>query len=163
MFVVLFVMLIGLLGVFLPILPGIELIWLAALGYGILHGFTWPGVFAFAGITLLLIAGIFLLVITIAIAPGASFGAFIDYPSLMVVIGGSIAAVLVCFPLKSLLNTGRVMRNVFFNKPEDITALIEQIVSLADEGEVGQPRNAPDLLQVVELARCLQGPFQFGR
>jgi uncharacterized protein YqgC (DUF456 family) len=57
LYVVLFVMAIGLLGVFLPLLPGIELIWLAALGYGILHGFTWPGVFALAGITLLLIAG----------------------------------------------------------------------------------------------------------
>jgi uncharacterized protein YqgC (DUF456 family) len=53
-----FFMLVGLAGVFLPLLPGIELVWLAALGYGILHGFTWPGVFAMAGITLLLAAGL---------------------------------------------------------------------------------------------------------
>jgi uncharacterized protein YqgC (DUF456 family) len=58
LYIVLIIMFIGLAGIFLPILPGIELIWLAALGYGILHGFTWPGVFAFAGITVLLLAGL---------------------------------------------------------------------------------------------------------
>ncbi len=52
------IMLIGLAGIFLPLLPGIELVWLAALGYGILHGFTWPGVFALLGITALLAAGL---------------------------------------------------------------------------------------------------------
>jgi uncharacterized protein YqgC (DUF456 family) len=52
------IMLIGLAGIFLPLLPGIELIWLAALGFGILHGFTWIGVFALLGITALLAAGL---------------------------------------------------------------------------------------------------------
>jgi chemotaxis protein MotA len=79
-----------------------------------------------------LLIGISVLVIAIAIAPGASFGAFIDYPSVMVVIGGCISAVLVCFPLKSFLNLGRVLKNVFFNKQEDVSALIDQIVSLAE-------------------------------
>jgi uncharacterized protein YqgC (DUF456 family) len=58
LFIVLFVMVIGLAGVVLPLLPGIELIWIAALGYGILHGFTWPGIFAMIGITVLLAAGL---------------------------------------------------------------------------------------------------------
>jgi uncharacterized protein YqgC (DUF456 family) len=53
-----FFMLLGIVGVFLPLLPGIELIWLAALGYGILHGFTWGGVFALLGITVLLGVGL---------------------------------------------------------------------------------------------------------
>jgi uncharacterized protein YqgC (DUF456 family) len=54
----LFVMLVGLAGVFLPLLPGIELIWLAALGFGILHGFTLEGGLAMGGITLLLLVGL---------------------------------------------------------------------------------------------------------
>ncbi len=83
---------------------------------------------SFAG----LLFGIAVLVIAIAIAPGASFGAFVDYPSVMVVAGGSIAAVLICFPLKNFINLGRVLRNVFFNKQEDTSKLIEQIVSLAE-------------------------------
>jgi len=76
--------------------------------------------------------GVILLVTAIAIAPGASFGAFIDYPSIMVVIGGCFAAVLVCFPLKSVLGLFKVIKKVFFNKPEEFQALIDQIVSLAE-------------------------------
>jgi uncharacterized protein YqgC (DUF456 family) len=58
LYVVIFVMLIGLVGVFLPILPGIELVWLAALGYGIFHGFTWGGAAAFLAITALFLLGL---------------------------------------------------------------------------------------------------------
>jgi chemotaxis protein MotA len=79
-----------------------------------------------------LLLGAAVLVIAIMIAPGARFGAFIDYPSMMVVFGGSLAAALICFPLKSFLNTIRVAKNVFFNKQENIGELIEQIVSLAE-------------------------------
>ncbi|HID78472.1 MAG TPA: motility protein A [Planctomycetaceae bacterium] len=79
-----------------------------------------------------LVLGISLLLITILISEGASFAAFFNAPSLMVVIGGAIAAVLLSFPLKSFLGLGRVLKNVFFNKPRDITELIEQLVSLAE-------------------------------
>ncbi len=51
-------MLIGLAGVFIPLLPGIELIWLAALGYGILHGFSAGGIASFIAISFLLIIGL---------------------------------------------------------------------------------------------------------
>ena len=74
-----------------------------------------------------LVLGATLLVISILIAPGSPFGAFIDYPSMMVVLGGSISAVLICFPLKAFLNLGRVVKNVFLNKQEDVTELIGQI------------------------------------
>lgn len=79
-----------------------------------------------------MLLGASVLAIAIAIAPGASFTAFIDYPSVMVVGGGSICAVLICFPLKSFLSMGRVAKNVFFNKQENFNELIEQIVSLAE-------------------------------
>ena len=70
--------------------------------------------------------------IAVAIAPGSSFGAFIDYASIMVVIGGSVCAVLICFPLKSFLGVAKVTKNVFFNRQENFNELIEQIVSLAE-------------------------------
>ncbi len=79
-----------------------------------------------------LLLGISLLVIAILIAPGASFGAFIDYPSIMVVVGGSISAALICFPLKNFLSLFGVSKNVFLNKQADVSELIEQIVSLAE-------------------------------
>ena len=51
------IMLIGLFGLLVPIFPGIMVIWLASLGYGIVTGFnTWAIVF-FILITLLMIAG----------------------------------------------------------------------------------------------------------
>jgi uncharacterized protein YqgC (DUF456 family) len=51
------VMLVGMAGVFLPVLPGIELVWIAALGYGILHGFDSAGTLSFAVITLVFLVG----------------------------------------------------------------------------------------------------------
>lgn len=79
-----------------------------------------------------LLLGATVLVVAIMIAPGASFAGFVDLPSIMVVIGGTIAAVLICFPLKSFLRTGKVLKNVFFNRQSDVAGLIEQLVSLAE-------------------------------
>ena len=62
----------------------------------------------------------------------APFSAFIDIPSGMVVIGGALAAALMCFPLKNILAMPMVMKCVFFNKAPNISALIEQLVSLAE-------------------------------
>jgi chemotaxis protein MotA len=68
----------------------------------------------------------------IVMAPGASLGGFVDYPSIMIVLGGATAAVLVCFPLSTVLGMGRVFKVIFFNKPPDIAKLIDQLVSLAE-------------------------------
>ncbi len=79
-----------------------------------------------------LLLGASLLLTAIALAPGSSFAAFLDLPSAMVVIGGSVCAVLICFPLKSFLALFSVTKNIFFNKQESFTELIELIVSLAE-------------------------------
>lgn len=79
-----------------------------------------------------IVLGFGLLGTAILISPGASFGAFVDYPSMMVVVGGAVAAVFACFPLKTVLSVGNVIKNVFFNKQEDISQLIDQLVSLAE-------------------------------
>jgi uncharacterized protein YqgC (DUF456 family) len=42
----LMVMLIGVAGAFLPVIPDVAIIWLAGLGYGLIHGFDWIGVVA---------------------------------------------------------------------------------------------------------------------
>jgi len=51
-------MLVGLVGVILPVLPGLVLIWLAALGYGLVEGFANMTLWTFAGITLMTAAGV---------------------------------------------------------------------------------------------------------
>jgi len=50
-------MLVGLFGLLVPIFPGLVVMWLAALGYGIMAGFNTAGIVLFVLITLLAIGG----------------------------------------------------------------------------------------------------------
>lgn len=52
------IMLVGLFGLIIPIFPGIVVIWLTALGYGVVTGFTTLGWVLFAVITVLLFVGV---------------------------------------------------------------------------------------------------------
>jgi hypothetical protein len=56
--VTIFIMLVGLFGTLVPFFPGIVVIWLASLGYGLLTGFKTLGIIMFILITLLMVAGI---------------------------------------------------------------------------------------------------------
>jgi len=79
-----------------------------------------------------LVLGVVVMVVSILISEGASFGAFVDYPSIMVVCGGAVAAVLISFPLKNFMTLGGVIKLVFVNKQQSIPELIDLIVSLAE-------------------------------
>ena len=57
LFVVQFFMLIGLIGLVVPIFPGLLIMWLAALGYGIAAGFGTLGIVIFVIISLLALVG----------------------------------------------------------------------------------------------------------
>ena len=54
----LIVMLVGVAGIFLPVVPGVALIWLAAVGYAVADGFTHLGPLALAALTLLGLLGV---------------------------------------------------------------------------------------------------------
>jgi uncharacterized protein YqgC (DUF456 family) len=56
--ITLFCMLIGLFGLFVPLFPGIIIIWLASLGYGLVRGFGILGGVIFGFLTLLMVAGV---------------------------------------------------------------------------------------------------------
>jgi len=53
----LFCMLLGLLGLIVPVFPGLTVIWVLVLLYGIVAGFEGAGVWLFAGISILTIVG----------------------------------------------------------------------------------------------------------
>ncbi len=55
--ITLLIMGVGLFGLAVPIIPGLTIIWLAALGYGVVSGFTTLGWVVFAFLTLLFIGG----------------------------------------------------------------------------------------------------------
>ncbi len=62
----------------------------------------------------------------------APLTAYCDLPSVMVVIGGALAAALICFPLGSMLKSPKIGLKVILNKGFDRLALIKSIVALAE-------------------------------
>jgi uncharacterized protein YqgC (DUF456 family) len=112
--ITLMVMLFGLFGLIIPILPGLVIIWVAALGYGIFAGLDTLGWIMFAIITILMIIGelaehllmgtyahkegapwwVVLIVLVVAIA-----GNFI-----VPILGGILAGLLVLFGIEWLLS-----------------------------------------------------------
>lgn len=79
-----------------------------------------------------MILGSVLIVLSILLADGSDLGGFWSTSSAIVVVGGAIAALMICFPLKTVLGTFGIAKNVIFNKQEDIRDLIQLIVSLAE-------------------------------
>ncbi|MEZ6137366.1 MAG: motility protein A [Pirellulaceae bacterium] len=77
----------------------------------------------------LLAIGLILGSIMIGTAP---FTAFIDVPSVLVVVGGAMAAGMMAFPLKSFLQLPMIMKKAFLNKQADLLVIIQQLVSLAE-------------------------------
>jgi uncharacterized protein len=55
--IILAVMLFGLLGLVIPVLPGLVIIWVAALVYGLVDGFTWQTGILFAVMTVIMLVG----------------------------------------------------------------------------------------------------------
>ena len=80
-------------------------------------------------IGLILAVGLIFASIALGKAP---MTAFIDIPSLLIVLGGASAAALICFPISSMLRTPVIALKVLVNKSEDRLALIKQIVELAE-------------------------------
>jgi chemotaxis protein MotA len=76
-------------------------------------------------------AAIGLLIYSI-VGGGASFSSFIDIPSAAVVVGGAIAAAMMCFPMKTMLSVPMVYKKVFLNTPPNLLELIKQLVALAE-------------------------------
>ncbi len=72
------------------------------------------------------------LIIASIVTGGGVITAFIDPASVMVVIGGVIAVVMISFPLKNFLSVFSVTLKAFSHKLEPVSDIIQQIVSLAE-------------------------------
>jgi chemotaxis protein MotA len=100
-----------------------------------------------------LFLGIGLICLSIFVADGDSMHVFINGPSFMVVLGGSLAAVMVSFPLKRLLGTFSVIKKVFVNRQDNIPQLIRQIVSFSETAR------RDGLLALEERIEEIENPF----
>ena len=76
--------------------------------------------------------GVACIVISIVITPGARLGMFVDYPSMFIVGGGTLAAMLVSFPFRDLAALGRVLKAAFFQKLPPESKLIADFRRYAD-------------------------------
>jgi chemotaxis protein MotA len=79
-----------------------------------------------------LIAGVSLLGWAVVSGAGDKVMAFIDAPSMAIVIGGMLAATLISFPLKAVLSVIGVMKKAFLHKALSPQKLIEDLVSYAE-------------------------------
>lgn len=80
--------------------------------------------------TIIGIISAFTLVIS-AILFGGSLSMFINIPSLMIVVGGTIGAAMINYPLPDIVKVTKVVRNAFFFKAFTAKELIGNFVNLA--------------------------------
>lgn len=76
-----------------------------------------------------MVAGFLLIIITIVL--GGPIGLFINVPSIVMVFGGTVAAVLVNFPLSNILGVMGVLKNAFLFKEVQTEDLIRKMVEFA--------------------------------
>ncbi len=76
-----------------------------------------------------IVAGVALIIASILM--GSGLGAFIDIPSVLVVIGGSVAALLISFPLGQVIGSIKIALKAFFSPKQTPEEVIEKVVDLA--------------------------------
>ncbi len=72
------------------------------------------------------------LLIAIAIALGGTFSAFLDLPSLFIVLGGGLSAACVMFPAEQLLGAVKVAAKAFRFRRTSPERLIRRLVAMAE-------------------------------
>ncbi|MBI4383094.1 MAG: MotA/TolQ/ExbB proton channel family protein [Nitrospinae bacterium] len=82
-----------------------------------------------------IIAGLGLVII--AILSNSGLGLFVDLPSMMIVVGGMSAAILVAYPLNELLRVIGLFIKVFFVKKTDQHEIIETMVMICNVARKG--------------------------
>jgi len=70
--------------------------------------------------------------IIISIMMGGAPSLFINVPSVLIVVGGTIASTLINYPLSDVLGVISTLRNAFFHKEVSPASLIEKIVEYAN-------------------------------
>lgn len=78
-----------------------------------------------------IVAGVYL--VAASIFMGGSPLLYLNAPSMLIVLGGTLATMLIRFPFSVLLSTVKVVRNAFVDRLRPPTELIEEIVRLAEK------------------------------
>ena len=102
--------------------------------------------------TLLGVVGGFAFIVN-AIMQGGKIGSFIDVPSIMIVVGGTLCAVIASFPFNMLKNVGKHFTKLLSNKKFQVEPVIDMLVEFA------QLARKNGLLALEEKANQLDDPF----
>lgn len=78
-----------------------------------------------------------LALIAIAMLMSGELGMYVNGPSLVIVVGGTIFAVMAKFGLGQFLSAGKIAAKSFVARTLDVNDLIAELVSLADEARKG--------------------------
>ena len=126
--VTLVVMLVGLFGLIVPIFPGIMVIWLAALGFGVVKGFGTLGIWMFIVITLLAAAG--MVVDNVFMSAGARQGGAAWSTIALGVLAGIVGTILLP-PIGGLILAPLTIFLIEWRKQADWRKALQSIRGLA--------------------------------
>ena len=73
------------------------------------------------------------MLLVMAILMGSGLGAFINIPSVLVVVGGTICATMINYPLKDVINSIKVVKHVFFARKLTFGEVIANFVNYANK------------------------------
>lgn len=66
-------------------------------------------------------------------ASGGNIGAYIDFPSLLITVGGTLGAVIMAHPAETLKSAGGAVKSAFFSSDPNLLAMVQTIVSFAEK------------------------------
>lgn len=81
--------------------------------------------------TLIGIVSAFALVL-ISIMLGSGLGLFINIPSMMIVVGGTLGATMIHYPLKDVFGVFKVIKNVFFTKVWSTQEVVDKFIEFSN-------------------------------
>ena len=71
--------------------------------------------------------------VLVAILMGGGIILFVNAPSLMIVVGGTLGTTMINYPLKEVLGVIKVVKNVFFTKVVSSKDIIKQFVDFSNK------------------------------
>ncbi len=71
--------------------------------------------------------------VILAIASGGGISLFVNVPSLMIVVGGTVGATMINYPLREVLGSMKVVKNVFFAKKYNTDEISGKFVEFASK------------------------------
>ena len=94
-----------------------------------------------------------------AMVTGGQPMAYVDFPSILITVGGTIGAVIMSSPTERLKASGKIFKMAFSSKAPDLVALVQTMVSFAEkarrEGLLALEADAADLDNVF-LKKAIQ-------